>query len=256
MANTTNDDNFYVENFSISIALFVFLIILICLFRRITLIVVTCMLLLLFSFLTCFGNFHKDLKDLRNNAVLVISGLGILFFLSNITIDYLNNIYDTNSPFYFNLCLQILILLLGSFILYCNSDKTCDKSSKYLTTRLFQIIFVYSFIQLFFYMILSKEFKDYWFIALPTVITIVVSTVRSLKTRGKLNKTETNFTSNSPNNELKNVYKKTYLILTSSFILLLFESFLIRTNVVHLLTFAYCVGLVPIIYKNLLNFPG
>jgi hypothetical protein len=105
-------------------------------------------------------------------------------------------------------------------------------------------------------MILSKEFKDYWFIALPTVITIVVSTVRSLKTRGKLNKTETNFTSNSPNNELKNVYKKTYLILTSSFILLLFESFLIRTNVVHLLTFAYCVGLVPIIYKNLLNFPG
>jgi len=249
MDTTTDDNKFYVENFSISIALFVFLIILICLFRTITLIVVTCMLLLLFSFFS-IENFDQLLKDIRNNAALVIGGIGILFFLSNITTDYLNNIYETNSPFYFNLCLQILILLLGSFIIYCNSDKTCDKSSRDLTTRLFQILFVYSFIQLFFYMILSKEFKDYWFIALPTIITIAVSTVRNLKNRKNNNTTKPNFTINSSSNDTKNFYKKTYLILTSSFILLLFESFLIRTKVVHLLTFAYCLGIVPFIYIN------
>lgn len=249
MDTTILANNFYVENFSISIALFVFLIILICLFRKITLIVVTSMLLLLFLVYTSFIPFDKNLKNLRNNTALLIGGIGILFFLSNITTDYLNNIYETNSPFYFNLCLQILILLLGSFIIYCNRDGTYDNSSTNLTTRLFQILFVYSFIQLFFYMILSKEFKDYWLITLPTVLTIAVFTVRNLKQRKLQNSPTFNFQPNSSNTDItQNLYKKTYLILTYSCILLFFESFLIRTKVVHLLTFAYCLGIIPIIY--------
>ena len=187
------------------------------------------------------------MKGGKTNVILLIAGLGILLFLSNITTEYLNNIYEKSSPFYFNLCLQIIILLLGGFIIYYDANKNSDKLGKDLSTWLFLILFVYSFIQLFFYIILNKEFKDYWWISLPSIITIAIFFVRNMKKNVPTINISSNFQKKKIDDS-PNYTKGTYLILTSSFILLLFESFLIRTKIQHFLTFAYCLCLVPIVF--------
>ena len=243
-------ENFYVENFSISIGLFVLLLIFISLLRQVTLIVLTCMLILLFGVfaysslsLPSDRNIIKLERYSRNNIALLVAGMGIMFFLSNITIDYLNSIYENNSPFYFNLCLQIIITFMGCFVIFCVNSEHGDETSKKLITYLFQIFFLYSVVQLFFYIILHKEYIDYWWIALPTILSLGIGAVRRFQKKKNPEHTK-NFQIKKKNSSIYD-FRYTYLVLASTFILLLLESFLMRTKVVHLCTFLYCLLIYP-----------